>query len=1010
MSLKTNSRLKHQRFVSNVEGISNINITTLNIQTLKCDIKLANTIQAAKKLKIDILALQEVRREGQELLEFDDGELEGWRIVWSGFKRKGHAGVAFVLSPEVELIDHMSHLDGRIMSILVVVKGMKLRVTNVYAPTNEASDSIKDNFYAELRKTEKEITKTPKYKSVLLGDFNATIGMDSEDSGIWNYSLGSNNSNMVKTNNNGERFLTFASKYRYKITNSIFRSKRIHRGTWYHAPSKKWKRLDYILVRKFVMRFTKSCRVYRGATKYFQTDHSLLSVEIKFPCKKSRKSTEINSKRPPKPKLDISTLRSDPNVALTYSATLDKKLQHISPSQDKDVIVDEISSSIKTSLQTACPLVVEVKRSNPWEDQVLITMIKEQKSCSKQSLHSLQQKIKNRRKYLKNEFYKAKAEEINSAAEARQVEKEFRLAKKFSMHRQSSNISIPKPKLAKHFEQHFAARPLSLPPELENSMDYPHLNDHILDIDESAPKDDELESVISKMKNNKSSGTDKISSESLKYCSSKNLITALVLLFSIIWSSLSIPGTWLHSSITCLYKKGKRSLPENYRALSVGANLSKILSRVILNRIGDSYEQSMSETQFGFRRGRSTCDAIFILNNIINKYDGLLVATFVDLTAAYDHIPRDFLFRVLSFRTGAKLLVNLLCKMYQGTTAAITGCKYKFDVLVGCRQGGLESSSIFNLYFDFVLKICANEIDRVFPNGWGVPVDFIIPGECTNRTQRRAGRMNGIEFIKWILYADDLVLFSLSVEEANKILNIINTTCNRFGLTISFKKTKTMVFGNDQLCNNKSIISIGGVAIDNVNNFCYLGHTINNGNNSEYINHRTSAAISKFNEMSNVLQDQHIKMNTRMKLLEACVRSRLLYATQCSYPKEADIKKLEVCWHRFLRRMVRGGFRRRNADENDFAFVYSNKDLESIVKTPPLRDIISKQYLKYVAHVCRQPNVNLTKIIMFAMPKKKYFRDPWIQITQLLGNISVSQARRETQSREGFINLLTKLY
>ena len=180
-------------------------------------------------------------------------------------------------------------------------------------------------------------------------------------------------------------------------------------------------------------------------------------------------------------------------------------------------------------------------------------MIKQQKTCSKKSLRSLQRKIKERRKYLKNKFYKAKAEEINSAAEARQVEKEFRLAKNFSMHHQLSNISIPKPKLAKHFEQHFAARPLPLPSELENFMDFPHLNDHILPIDESAPTEQELKSVIAKMKNNKSSGTDKISTESLKYCSSKNLIAALVLLFSIIWSNLSIPCKWLHSSITCLY-------------------------------------------------------------------------------------------------------------------------------------------------------------------------------------------------------------------------------------------------------------------------------------------------------------------------------------------------------------------------------------------------------------------------------------------------------------------------
>ena len=66
--------------------------------------------------------------------------------------------------------------------------------------------------------------------------------------------------------------------------------------------------------------------------------------------------------------------------------------------------------------------------------------------------------------------------------------------------------------------------------------------------------------------------------------------------------------------------------------------------------------------------------------------------------------------------------------MYQGATAAITGCKLTFDVLVGCRQGGLESPTIFNLYFDFILKVCAHEIDLQFPNGWGIPVEFHIPG------------------------------------------------------------------------------------------------------------------------------------------------------------------------------------------------------------------------------------------------------------------------------------------
>ena len=103
-----------------------------------------------------------------------------------------------------------------------------------------------------------------------------------------------------------------------------------------------------------------------------------------------------------------------------------------------------------------------------------------------------------------------------------------------------------------------------------------------------------------------------------------------------------------------------KSLAENYRVLSIGSNLSK--PRIFLYRLHATYEHNISEAQFGFRKGRSTCDVIFIIKNVIQKHTGPLVLIFVDRTAAYDHIPREFLFRVLEFRTGAKTLVDILRK------------------------------------------------------------------------------------------------------------------------------------------------------------------------------------------------------------------------------------------------------------------------------------------------------------------------------------------------------------
>ena len=62
----------------------------------------------------------------------------------------------------------------------------------------------------------------------------------------------------------------------------------------------------------------------------------------------------------------------------------------------------------------------------------------------------------------------------------------------------------------------------------------------------------------------------------------------------------------------------------------------------MLNKISSSYELNVDKTQFGFRKERSTTDAIFVLSPVINKCKGRITAVLNDLTAAYDYIPRDF--------------------------------------------------------------------------------------------------------------------------------------------------------------------------------------------------------------------------------------------------------------------------------------------------------------------------------------------------------------------------------
>ena len=145
---------------------------------MSCDIKLANAVQEAKTLGIDVLALQEVRRRGDDEFTFDSKGIEGWQFVWSGYKRKLEAGVAFILAPHVKLIGSHFHYNARILSVRVIIHGLCLSLTCCYAPTDTSSESSKTIFYRELRKANEEMLKFNRFKSIFLGDFNATIGMD----------------------------------------------------------------------------------------------------------------------------------------------------------------------------------------------------------------------------------------------------------------------------------------------------------------------------------------------------------------------------------------------------------------------------------------------------------------------------------------------------------------------------------------------------------------------------------------------------------------------------------------------------------------------------------------------------------------------------------------------------------------------------------------------------------------------------------------------------------------
>ena len=256
-----------------------------------------------------------------------------------------------------------------------------------------------------------------------------------------------------------------------------------------------------------------------------------------------------------------------------------------------------------------------------------------------------------------------------------------------------------------------------------------------------------------------------------------------------------------------------------------------------------------------------------------------------------------------------------------------------------------------------------------------------------------------------------MVVFANTTAEAENILQIVSDTCKRFGLTVSFGKTKTQVFHNQELADRPSLFSIDGHDIENVKEFTYLGHVLSNSNEVNFTEHCVTRATAKFQELRNVLCDTDVNLKSRRKILEACVRSRLLYGISAWAPKEQEIRKLETCWFECLRTMVKGGWKRQDSEvegEEEYRFVHTNLDLIDIIQTAPLREEILAQRMRYYGHVCRRDNLSITKRIMFAKPKKLYYRDPWKKLSSHIG-IEVDQLLRMTQSRKQYKDVIHRM-
>ena len=133
---------------------------------------------------------------------------------------------------------------------------------------------------------------------------------------------------------------------------------------------------------------------------------------------------------------------------------------------------------------------------------------------------------------------------------------------------------------------------------------------------------EEVSDFLSSLNIKKATGPDEIPNIFLKKCS-ETLCVSLSLLFCNILKKGVFLTQWKTSIVCHLYKKGGRSSSaEQYRPISLLSKVSKVLERVVFNRIFESTQHLLSDNQCEFRKKRSTTvQLLLILDKLYESYD-----------------------------------------------------------------------------------------------------------------------------------------------------------------------------------------------------------------------------------------------------------------------------------------------------------------------------------------------------------------------------------------------------
>ncbi|CAH2241180.1 jg3246 [Pararge aegeria aegeria] len=494
---------------------------------------------------------------------------------------------------------------------------------------------------------------------------------------------------------------------------------------------------------------------------------------------------------------------------------------------------------------------------------------------------------------------------------------------------------------------------------------------------------DEVIKALRRAKTGKSSGPDDVHIEVIQLIEERN-IDALVIFLNAVYDTGHLPKDWLASTFITLPKKANAKKCAEFRTISLMSQVLKLFLNIIHERIRAKCDEQLADSQFGFRAGVGTREALFAIQVLIQKCRDMqqdVYLCFIDYEKAFDRVLHDRLIAILHNIGLDGKDIRIIQNLYWNQRAKVwVGNEETEDVEIkrGVRQGCILSPTLFNLYSETIIAEAIEGLDC------GVKIN----GRNINN----------------IRYADDTVLIASSLEDIQRIVTRVNMCSENAGLRMNISKTKFMVISKNKVDN--IYITVAGPKVERVRNYKYLGTWLNDTWSSDQeIRSRIEIARSTFTKMKKVLCNRRLKIPLRIRLLHCYIWPILLYGCEAWTIKEDLRKRIEAFEMWTFRRMLAISWTLKVSNEEVLRRVNQRRELLHTIKI---------RKVAYLGHVLRHERYELLQLIMMGRVagrrgvgrrKKSWLRNirEWTEIA------SAAELFRLAKDRQEFTKLTANL-